>query len=150
VVVFEHRLDINDRSTIDCLQTLHQERAGRIYIQDLHTVQAYRIWPVRRTGCKHSHHRIQHITSRMDLEGRAPRFMEPRENPNVLARLDAVDALGEGRIDFQPRIWRPLPSLTGSAGTLLEGGTHIADRSDIEILRNIQKRVNKKERGQPC
>jgi hypothetical protein len=56
--------------------------------------------------------------------------MEPRENPNVLARLDTVETLDKRRIDIQSRIGRALPSLTWRVGALLESGMYIPDRGD--------------------
>lgn len=108
---FENRLDIDDRSAVDCLRTVHLKPAVPVYAQNRCAVQPYWVGPVRRTGCKHPHHRFLHITSRLHLENRALRFMEPRGNPDVLSRLDAVGALDKSWIDFQFRIGRALPSL---------------------------------------
>jgi hypothetical protein len=135
--VFENRLDIDDRSAVDCLQALHLKPAVRIYAQNLCTVQSYRIGPVWRTSGKHTHQSVQHNASRVDLENRAPRFMEPRENPDILSGLDAVEAPGKLRMDFQPCIGRALPTLTRSAGAILQRGMYIADRRNIEALRDI-------------
>src|SRR5712692_5817828 len=72
--------------------------------------------------------------------------MKPRENPNVLSSLDAVEALDKSRKDLQSCIGRALPSLAGSAGALLEGGMYIADRKNIEALRDIHNKVAKMNR----
>jgi hypothetical protein len=74
--------------------------------------------------------------------------MKPRENPNVLSSLDAVEALGKSRKDFQSCIGSALPSLTGSVGTFLEGGMYIADRRDIEALGDIHNRRAQRDRSQ--
>jgi hypothetical protein len=133
---FDNRLDVDDRSTIDCLQILHLKPAIPLHAKNLCTVQAYRVRSVRRTSCKHALHGVPHVISRMYLENGALRFMEPRENPNVISSLDAVEARDRSRIDFQSCIGSALPSLTGSAGALLKGGMYIADRRDIEALRD--------------
>src|SRR5713101_3909323 len=75
--------------------------------------------------------------------------MEPRENPNFLSRFNAVEALDKSRMDFQSCIGRALPSLTGSAGALLEGGVYIADRRNIEALWDIHNSGAKMDRNQP-
>src|SRR4029077_15179110 len=72
-----------------------------------------------------------------------------RENPNVISSLDAVEARDRSRIDFQSCIGSALPSLTGSAGALLKlkGGMYIADRRDIEVLRDIHNRSTQRDRS---
>lgn len=48
---------------------------------------------------------------------------------------------------FQSCIGRAFPSLTGSAGALLEGRMYIADRRNIEALRDIHNRDAKMGSG---
>src|SRR5947209_11133652 len=85
---FDNGLDVDDGSAVDCLQILHLKPAVPLDLENLYTVQTYRIRPVRRTSCKHARQRVPHITSRVHLENGALRFMQPRENPNLLTRLD--------------------------------------------------------------
>ena len=58
----------------------------------------------------------------MNLEHVAIRFMQPRENHNLLTGLDPVEAVDEIRGEFEPRIRASLPALLWSVGALREAG----------------------------
>lgn len=77
----------------------------------------------------------------MYLEDRALCFMEPRQNPNVLSGLDATEASGKRWLDVQSYIGRALISLRWGTGTLLKNRTYIADRGNLDGLRNIHNRA---------
>src|SRR5579864_9682362 len=66
--------------------------------------------------------------------------MQPRENPNLMSRLDAVEAFHKRRMNFQSCIGRPLPCLTWSASALLEGGMYTTDRRNFEALHRFYPR----------
>lgn len=104
-----------------------------------------RVGPIWRARGKHSHRGILFIASRMHLEDRALRLMEPRKDPDVLSRFNAVKSPDKIRMDLQPRIGSTLPSLVRSAGTFLESGAHITDRGEVKALWNIHKGLQ--ERG---
>ena len=87
---------------------------------------------VGRTGGKHACQRILRIASRMHLENGALRFVQPGENSDVLARLDAGETFQEFRKNFEFCIRRALRALTGSGGTVLQGGAYEANGRDFE------------------
>lgn len=68
----------------------------------------------------------------MHLENGALRFVQPGENPDVLARLDADEAFPEFRKNFEFCIRRAFRPLTGSGGTVPQGGAYEADGCDFE------------------
>src|SRR6185312_1562010 len=127
-IVLENRLDIDDWSAVDCFQPLHFERAIVIDAQDLCAMHSDWVGTIRRSRGKHSHQGILLLASRMHLEDRALRLMEPCKDPDVLSRFNAVESPDEIRMDIQPRIGSALPSLVRSAGPLFESGAHVADR----------------------
>src|SRR5579871_670549 len=63
--------------------------------------------------------------------------MEPRQDPNLLPGLDAVQALEERREDLQLRRRRTLPALPGSAGPLLDRGAHVPDWEDFQAFQGV-------------
>ena len=95
-------------------------------------MQPDRVWTVRRTCGKRAYQRILRIASRMHLENRALRFVQPGENPDVLARLDAGEALAEFRKNFEFGIRRAFRSLMRSGGTVLHGGAYETNDGDFE------------------
>src|SRR5450432_3277025 len=53
-LLFENRLDIDNRSAVDRFQTLHIQPTVPVYAQNLRAMQAYRVGPIRRTGRKYA------------------------------------------------------------------------------------------------
>src|SRR5689334_7675911 len=79
-VPLDDGLDVDDRSTVNCLQTVHVEPALSVHTENLYAVQADGIRPVRRAGCKHAGQTV-HVAARVHLENGALRFMQPGKNP---------------------------------------------------------------------
>ena len=138
----QNRLDIENGRAVDCFQSLHLNAAQSVDTENHCAVESNRVGPIGRTSCEHARKRISQITSRMHLQNRSLRFMEPRQNPNVLARFDARKAVDECRIDLEPSVRRTVPCLTRSAGAFLESGTYVADGKRLEAFRNIHMKTH--------
>ena len=65
--------------------------------------------------------------------------MEPGEQQDIVARVDAVQCADEVGRHFHGRIWRALVSLTWRALPLGEAGTHDANRAQRVIAHDLRK-----------
>ena len=73
----------------------------------------------------------------MQLQDVAPRLVEPRDDDNLVAGLDPLEALEDGRLELDHRVRRALVPLAGSRGAVDEPRPDDADR-----LQQIGVRLN--------
>ena len=105
-------LDVDHRSAIDCLNSLHLDEPASVYAKDLGAVKTYRIGPVGGTGREYS--RKASLSARIHFQRRTPRFMQPCQHPNVLPGLNPIEPFNELRIDFQRGFWRASQGCLGA------------------------------------
>ena len=77
-----------------------------------------RIGPVGGAGREDPDERIAAVVARVHLAHVTIRFMQPRENHNLLPGLDPVEAVYEIGSEFEPRIRCSLPALFWRVGAL--------------------------------
>ena len=129
---FDDWLDVDDGGAVNGFKVLHFDPAIAFYFQDKGSMQTDGIGAIRGTSCKHALDRVPHIIARVNLENRALRLMEPGEDTNFFAGLNAVQGLNKRWTDFQVSIRRAFPSLTRRFGNLPERRMTLTDRGDGE------------------
>jgi hypothetical protein len=93
-------------------------------------VQADGIGPVGGTSRKYSGQ--SRISTRIHFERRAPGFVQPCENPNVLSRVNPIESFDKLCVDFELRLRCVLPGLPWSPGTLRQRGMYPPDRRKVK------------------
>jgi hypothetical protein len=82
---------------------------------------------------------IPRVVSGADREHVPPRFVEPRENHDLLALLDPVEASNEIRQDLEARVGGPFEALLGGLRTAFERGMNPGDRVNGVASRSLHE-----------
>ena len=91
-------------------------------------MQAQRIRPVWKAGCKNARERGLRVAAGMNFEYLAIRLMQPGDDDDLITGCDPAQRRRESRVHFEPRIRRSLGALSWSIIATSERRADAPDR----------------------
>jgi len=106
----EHRLDVDHGGAIDGLDRSDAQPVPDDPSDD-DGMKAQRVRPVGRSRCEDPRERIAPVRARVDLEHIAPGAVQPRDDDDLVAGCEALEARRRPGVHFEPGIGCSLRSL---------------------------------------
>ena len=132
----EHCLDVDDRRAVDRLESVDLQ-PKRLDGRDADLVQAERVRAVRRTRAEDARARPARIAARMIREDAAVGSIEPGDDDDLVARLDAGESIRDGRIEVEPCRRGAFVGLPGRGREVGQCRSDLSDRAQREARRGV-------------
>src|SRR5262245_61308746 len=97
----KHRLDVDYRGVVDRFDWSNQEAVAGDLLHG-HGMEAERVRPILRSCRENTAQRSGPVVARVDLQHIALRFVEPRDDDDLVTDADAIERVNQRLIDVEP------------------------------------------------